>query len=240
MKPRLGQHFLSDSKILGRIADALDPRPGESVIEIGPGRGALTRELLNRGLRVIAIERDRGLAAVLEGARVIVGDALEIDWHSLAAHKIVGNIPYYITSPLIDKALTPPLPERVVFLVQAEVADRMAAPPGTKTYGALSVGVQAVCRVEKLFTIAAGAFQPPPKVRSAAVRLTPLAEPLIEPEEIAPFRKFVTACFSKRRKQLKNAVPGMTDADFEALGLDPKLRPERLSPTDFVRLMRAR
>jgi len=240
LKPRLGQHFLSDSKILGRIADALDPRPGESVIEIGPGRGALTRELLNRGLRVIAIERDRGLAAVLEGARVIVGDALEIDWHSLAAHKIVGNIPYYITSPLIDKALTPPLPERVVFLVQAEVADRMAAPPGTKTYGALSVGVQAVCRVEKLFTIAAGAFQPPPKVRSAAVRLTPLAEPLIEPEEIAPFRKFVTACFSKRRKQLKNAVPGMTDADFEALGLDPKLRPERLSPTDFVRLMRAR
>jgi len=240
LKPRLGQHFLSDSKILGRIADALDPRPGESVIEIGPGRGALTRELLNRGLRVIAIERDRGLAAVLEGARVIVGDALEIDWHSLAAHKIVGNIPYYITSPLIDKALTPPLPERVVFLVQAEVADRMAAPPGTKTYGALSVGVQAVCRVEKLFTIAAGAFQPPPRVRSAAVRLTPLAEPLIEPEEIAPFRKFVTACFSKRRKQLKNAVPGMTDADFEALGLDPKLRPERLSPTDFVRLMRAR
>ncbi len=177
---------------------------------------------------------------MLEGARVIVGDALEIDWHSLAAHKIVGNIPYYITSPLIDKALAPPLPERVVFLVQAEVADRMAAPPGTKTYGALSVGVQAVCRVEKLFTIAAGAFQPPPKVRSAAVRLTPLAEPLIEPEEIAPFRKFVTACFSKRRKQLKNAVPGMTDADFEALGLDPKLRPERLSPTDFVRLMRAR
>jgi len=240
LKPRLGQHFLSDSKILGRIADALDPRPGESVIEIGPGRGALTRELLNRGLRVIAIERDRGLAAVLEGARVIVGDALEIDWHSLAAHKIVGNIPYYITSPLIDKALAPPLPERVVFLVQAEVADRMAAPPGTKTYGALSVGVQAVCRVEKLFSIAAGAFQPPPKVRSAAVRLTPLAEPLIEPEEIAPFRKFVTACFSKRRKQLKNAVPGMTDADFEALGLDPKLRPERLSPTDFVRLMRAR
>jgi len=236
---RLGQHFLSDPKILGRIVDALDPRPGETVIEIGSGRGALTRELLNRGLGVIAIERDRGLAAALEGARVIVGDALEIDWHSLAAHKIVGNIPYYITSPLIDKALTPPLPERVVFLVQAEVADRMAAPPGTKTYGALSVGVQSLCRVEKLFTIAAGAFQPPPKVRSAVVRLTPLAEPLVEPQEIARFRKFVTACFSKRRKQLKNAVPGITERQLQELGFDPTTRPERLPPSAFVRLLRA-
>ena len=128
---------------------------------------------------------------------------------------------------MIDKALTPPLPERVVFLVQAEVADRVAAPPGTKTYGALSVGVQAVCRVEKLFTIAAGAFRPPPKVRSAVVRLTPLEEPLIEPEEVAPFRKFVTACFSRRRKQLRNVIAGVTGLpvvrvadDLRALGLN--------------------
>jgi 16S rRNA (adenine1518-N6/adenine1519-N6)-dimethyltransferase len=192
---------------------------------------------------VIAIERDRALAAALhapENLTVITGDALTLDWRKYEANKVIGNIPYYITSPLLEKALTPPLPDRVVFLVQAEVADRLAAAPGTKTYGALSVGVQSLCRVEKLFTIAAGAFQPPPKVRSAVMRLTPLAEPLIEPEEIAPFRKFVTACFSKRRKQLKNAVPGMTVTDLEALGLDPKLRPERLSPSDFVRLMRSR
>src|SRR6266571_1575751 len=152
--------------------------------------------------------------------------------------KIVGNIPYYITSPLIDKALTAPLPERVVFLVQAEVADRLAAKPGSKTYGALSVGVQAVARVEKLFAIAPGAFRPPPKVRSALIRLTPLADRLVAPDEIAAFRRFVTACFGRRRKQLKNAVPGMSEADLRELGFDPMLRPERLTPEAFVRLFR--
>ncbi len=138
---RLGQHFLNDPGVLGRIVDALDPRPGETVLEIGPGRGTLTRVLLDRGLKVIAIEKDRLLAAALalDGLRVIEGDALQLDWPRVS--KVVGNIPYYITSPLIDKALRPPLPERVVFLVQAEVADRIAAQPGSKTYGALSVGV---------------------------------------------------------------------------------------------------
>ena len=251
---RLGQHFLSDPKILGRIADALDCVPGETIVEVGPGHGALTRELLARGVQVIAIEKDRALAEQLRfqvsGLRcqVVTGDALELDWHELYSRhptpdtryrlKVVGNIPYYITSPLIDKALTPPLPERVVFLVQAEVAERLAAKPGGKTYGALSVGVQAVCRVEKLFTVAPGAFRPPPKVRSALVRLTPLARPLVNDVEVAPLRAFVTACFSRRRKQLKNAVPGMTEEGLRAAGFDPTLRPERLSPEAFVRLFR--
>jgi len=216
----------------------LDPVPGEQVLEVGPGRGALTQELLARGLKVIAIEKDGRLAATLKLAnlQVIEGDALHVAWPHVA--KIVGNIPYYITSPLIDKALTPPLPERIVFLVQDEVADRMAAPPGGKTYGALSVGVQAVARVEKLFTVAPGAFRPPPKVRSALIRLTPLAQPLVMDVEVAPLRAFVTACFSKRRKQLKNAVPGITVADLEQMGFDPMLRPERLPPEAFVRLLR--
>jgi 16S rRNA (adenine1518-N6/adenine1519-N6)-dimethyltransferase len=237
---RLGQHFLSDPRILDRIVDALDPVPGETVLEIGPGKGSLTEALLARGLNVVAIEKDRELAGALTRPhlRVLQGDALRLEWPRVP--KIVGNIPYYITSPLIDKALTPPLPERVVFLVQAEVADRLAASPGTKTYGALSIGVQAVCRVEKLFTVAPGSFKPPPKVRSAVVRLTPLAQPLVRPEEVATFRAFVTACFSRRRKQLKNAVPGVSADQLEELGIDPTLRPERLTPEAFVRLLHHR
>ena len=226
-------------------------------MEIGAGQGTLTRELLARGVQVVAIEKDRALAEHLHAAcgvdplRVVEADALRIDWHALLAanlttphaarrtsFKIVGNIPYNITSPLIEKALTPPLPERVVFLVQLEVARRLAAAPGGKTYGALSIGVQAQCRVEELFTVLPGSFRPPPKVKSALVRLTPLAEPLVAPEEVAPLRTFVTACFSRRRKQLHNAVPGATAAGLTALGFEPKARPETLTPADFVRLLR--
>ena len=258
MRPnkRLGQHFLTDPGILGRIADALDCAPGETIIEIGPGHGDLTRHLLARDVKVIAIEKDRALAEELResgvgrGAslEVVDADALRLDWHSLFPRptpdaprprfKVVGNIPYNITSPLIEKALTPPLPARIVFLVQLEVAQRLAAPPGSKTYGGLSIGVQAQCRVEQLFTVLPGSFRPPPKVKSALVRLTPLAEPLVRPEEVAPLRAFVTACFSRRRKQLHNAVPGATAAGLTALGFDPKARPETLAPRDFVRLLR--
>jgi 16S rRNA (adenine1518-N6/adenine1519-N6)-dimethyltransferase len=251
---RLGQHFLTDRNILRRIVDALDPRPGETVIEVGPGRGSLTEVLLARGLQVVAIERDRALAEQLRfqvsGVRcqVVTGDALQLDWHELHSRhltpdtrhrlKIIGNIPYAITSPLLEKALTPPLPERVVFLVQHEVAQRVAAAPGSKAYGALSVGVQAVCRVEKLFAVAPGAFRPPPKVRSALLRLIPRADPLVRPDEVAALRAFVTACFGRRRKQLRNAVPGATRDALLALGFDPAARPETLAPADFVRLLR--
>jgi 16S rRNA (adenine1518-N6/adenine1519-N6)-dimethyltransferase len=265
---RLGQHFLADPRLLARIADALDPAPGDVVLEIGPGRGSLTRELLRRGLRVVAIEKDRRLAVECEvrsaecGAgrlKLVVGDALRLDWRALldtptatphsarpTPHvKIIGNIPYNITSPLIDKALTPPLPERIVFLVQREVAERVVAPPGGKVYGALSVGVQACCRAELLFRVPAGAFRPPPKVESALLRLTPLAEPLVTPEEGPAFRRFVTACFGRRRKQLRNVVAGVTGrpagavkAELEALGLDPESRPETLAPGEFARLLR--
>lgn len=258
---RLGQHFLTDRNILQRIVDALEPESDDVVIEIGAGKGSLTEQLLARGLRVIAIEKDRRLAEGLwcrvsgAGCQVVTGDALRLDWHELASghltpdtrhlFKIVGNIPYNITSPLIDKALTPPLPARIVLLVQSEVADRMAAPPGSKAYGALSIGVQAMCRVERLFTVRAGAFTPPPKVESALVRLTPLARPLVAPDEVAPFRAFVTACFTRRRKQLRNVAMAATGrsaavvaAGLAALGLDPTVRPETLAPEDFARLLR--
>src|SRR5947209_8357316 len=224
--------------------------------------------LAPRVRHVIAIERDRRLAqecgmwnaeCVVGRLSIAHGDALKLDWHVLLQtntaiphsalrtphFKGIGNIPYAITSPLIDKALTPPLPARIVFLVQAEVADRIAASPGSKTYGALSVGVQAVARVERLFTVHAGAFTPPPKVTSAVLRLTPLAQPLVAPEEIAAFRAFVTACFTRRRKQLRNVVMAATGrsaavvtAGLAALGLDPAARPETLAPEIFVRLLR--
>jgi len=266
---RLGQHFLTDPTLLGKIVDALEPAPTDVVLEIGPGRGSLTNILAPRVGRLIAIERDRRLGKEL-GTRsaergtgnveIVEGDALTLDWHTLLdarpavprsalplpRFKIIGNIPYYITSPLIAKALTPPLPERVVFLVQREVADRLAAAPGSRAYGALSVGVQAICRVERLFIVRAGAFRPRPRVDSAVVRLMPLAEPVIDADEVGAFRAFVTACFSRRRKQLRNAVMAATQrsapvvvALLRALGLDPALRPEVLTPSQFAALLRA-
>jgi 16S rRNA (adenine1518-N6/adenine1519-N6)-dimethyltransferase len=268
IRPRLGQHFLTDSHILSRIVDALDPAPGDVVLEIGAGKGNLTAVLAPRVGRVIAIEKDRRLAAELgmrnaecgiENATIVLGDALKLDWHALLDartdiphselriphFKVAGNIPYAITSPLIEKALRPPLPDRIVFLVQAEVAERVAAAPGSRAYGALSVGVQAVSRVERLFTVPPGAFRPPPRVRSALLRLTPLAEPLVRPEEARAFRAFVTACFSRRRKQLRNVVMAATGKPADAvlaalrqLGLDAGARPETLEPAHFVRLLR--
>jgi len=190
---------------------------------------------------------------------VVEGDALRLDWHKLLdAHlaiphsafrtphfKIVGNIPYAITSPLIEKALTPPLPERIVFLVQAEVAERAAAAPGSRAYGALSVGLQASCRVEKLFTVKPGAFDPPPRVDSVLLRLTPLTAPVVGPDEAAALRAFVTACFSRRRKQLRNVLMAVTGRPaavvvegLRTLGLDPMARPETLAPTAFAQLLR--
>jgi 16S rRNA (adenine1518-N6/adenine1519-N6)-dimethyltransferase len=264
---RLGQHFLSDPGILTRIADALAPAPADAVLEIGAGTGTLTAVLTPRVGRVIAIETDRRLAATLaervrttgDPVTVVVGDALRLDWHALLdsgahatpgaphAFKVVGNIPYNITTPLIDKALTPPWPERIVFLVQREVADRLAARPGSKAYGALTVGVQATCRVERLFVVSAGAFHPAPRVASALVRLTPRAEPLVGAGELGAFRAFVTACFTRRRKQLRNVVMGATGSSaarvteaLTALGIDPRARPETLAPEAFVRLLRWR
>lgn len=264
---RLGQHFLTDRNILKRIVDALEPEASDVVVEIGAGRGSLTAALAPRVGRVVAIEKDRRLVAALAAApvaanvTVVAGDALRLDWHALfdqargaaparealGASKIVGNIPYNLTSPLIEQALTPPLPERIVLLVQAEVALRLAAAPGTRAYGALSVGVQALARVERLARVPAGAFTPRPKVESALVRLAPLAEPLVgaRPGELAAFRAFVTRCFSRRRKQLKNVVMAATaqpsatvQGGLRALGLDPMTRPETLPPQAFVRLLR--
>jgi len=251
-KRRLGQHFLTDPRILARIADAVGAGPADTVLEIGPGPGGLTAALVERAGRVVAIEKDADLVPALRArfptATIVEADALEADWHALAGGPFLaaGNIPYNITSPLLDKALEPPRPARIVFLLQKEVADRVTAAPGTAEYGALSVGVQAVARAERLFTVPAGAFQPRPKVDSAVLRLVPLAAPLVTDTERLPFRRLVVGLFGFRRKQLLRALRELTGWDAQRVaavlgrvGLDPTARPETVPPAGYAALLRA-
>jgi 16S rRNA (adenine1518-N6/adenine1519-N6)-dimethyltransferase len=250
-KRRLGQHFLSDRRILERIADALGAASTDTVLEIGPGPGGLTEILAGRAGKVVAIEKDaeliHGLRERVPGATIVEADALETDWPAIAGPDflVAGNIPYNITSPLIDKALTPPRPRRIVFLVQKEVADRVGSPPGGEAYGALSVGVQAVASAERLFTVPAGAFHPRPKVDSAVLRLTPLAEPVVRDAEVDPFRRLVVGLFGFRRKQMGRGLRELTgwgvDRVERALAraaIDPRARPETVAPAQFAALLR--
>lgn len=254
-RKRFGQHFLQHRAILDRIVAALAPAPGDLVLEIGPGPGGLTEALAARGARVVAIEKDRDLVPLAQGrvpeARIVEGDALALDWRAIAAAGpdqpllVTGNIPYNITSPLLDRALLPPRPARIVFLVQKEVAERLAAAPGGKTYGALTVGVQAVAGVEKLFTVPAGAFTPPPKVESAVVRIVPLADPMVEDADLAAFRRLVVGLFGFRRKQLVRGLRELTGwpaervvLALERAGLAVSARPETVEPRAFAGLLR--
>lgn len=251
MGRRLGQHFLFDPGILGRIADAAGLSGADTVLEIGPGRGTLTRELARRAGTVVAIEADRALAAALAAAppapnvTVIAGDALEVPWPP--ADVIAGNIPYQITSPLIERALTPPRPRAIVFLVQREVADRLAAAPGSRAYGALTAGVALVAGVERLFAVRAGAFRPPPRVESAVVRLTPRPAPLARtPAEEAAARRLIRSAFQRRRQQLQRTIREVYGLDatdvgrvLSALDIAPETRAEALSPEQFVALARS-
>jgi 16S rRNA (adenine1518-N6/adenine1519-N6)-dimethyltransferase len=248
---RLGQHFLFDPSILRRIAAAAVASPDDVVLEIGPGKGSLTRVLAGMARRVIAIEADRALAAELAAhppggnVTVVPGDALRVAWPT--ATVVCGNIPYRITSPLLDRALRPPRPERVVFLVQAEVAERMAASPGSRAYGALAAGVQLVARVERLFGVPAGAFRPRPRVHSALVRLVPLPVPLVAgEEEERRVRRVIQAGFQRRRQQLRRTLrdawgiePGLAERMLAEAGVAPQARVEQLAPGGFVALARA-
>ncbi|MCC7196300.1 MAG: ribosomal RNA small subunit methyltransferase A [Gemmatimonadaceae bacterium] len=257
-RKRFGQHFLTDPRILGRIADALAAAPGDTVVEVGPGRGALTAALLDRvgpGGRVVGVEVDRDLASALRARyghspafELVEGDFLAVDigTHVAGPFLLAGNIPYNITTPIIFKALDAPRATRMVLLVQREVAERLSARAGSHFYGALSANVQAVAAVETLFGVAAGAFSPAPKVESAVVRITPRADPVVSPAEEPAYRAMVVRLFSFRRKQLCRAVReafGLAASDaagiLERAGVDSTARPEVLAPADFARILRA-
>lgn len=254
-RKRFGQHFLKDSRVLDSIADALGDLRERTVVEIGPGRGALTDVLVARAKRVIAIEIDRDLAAHLRAryadkphVQIVEADVLHTNLAELAGEPYVlaGNVPYYITTPIIFHALAQPRPDVAVYLVQKEVADRMAAPPGDKTYGALSVNLQAVVHVESIRKVPPSAFNPPPAVDSAVVRVLPRADAVVEPELEKRFRSFVLAAFGLRRKQLIRVVRTVASLDAEragavvaSCGLSPEVRPETLTPTEFAKLVRA-
>jgi 16S rRNA (adenine1518-N6/adenine1519-N6)-dimethyltransferase len=240
-RKRFGQHFLHDPGVLKRIVDAIAPARGDFVVEIGPGEGALTRPLLERLERLTAIEIDRDLAARLsrefprERLSVVCADALDYDFALVPAGvRIVGNLPYNISTPLLFRlALVAGRVRDMHFLLQKEVVDRMVAKPSTADYGRLSVMLQVRFAMAKLFEVGAGAFRPPPKVESAFVRLVPLPA---KPEcDEALLERIVREAFSARRKTLRNAL-ALSPENFAELDLDPKLRPENLSPGDYLRI----
>lgn len=256
VRKSLGQHFLTDRAILTRIADALDATGAETIVEVGPGRGALTELLLPRAGSVVAIEYDRALASRLREQyarepklRVVEADVLTSPLAEVARTEdflLAGNVPYYITTPILFHALRPPRARRAVFLVQKEVADRIVAPPGTRSYGALSVNVQAVAKVSRLFRVPAGAFHPRPRVESAVVRVEPRDDPVITADEEQRFRAFVQGAFGFRRKQMRRVLRSLCDVTPEvaltmlgAAGIDSNARPETLAPVHFAALMRA-
>jgi len=238
-RKRFGQHFLHDPVVLKRIVEAIAPAPGDAIVEIGPGAGALTRPLLERVDRLTAIEIDRDLARRLgeefpaDRLAVICSDALDYHFSALApGARVVGNLPYNISTPLLfHLARHADRLRDMHFMLQREVVDRMVARHSTPDYGRLSVMLQTRFAMKKLFNVAPGAFRPPPKVESAVVRLVPLPGVAI-PEG---FAEIVRRAFSARRKILRNAL-GLSPGDFAALALDPDLRPENLSPADYLRI----
>ena len=212
------------------MVEAIAPQKEDFFVEIGPGEGALTRHLQGE-LHLIELDRDLAarLKAEFPGATVHAADALEFDFAQFpAGMRIVGNLPYNVSTPLLfHLARFAPQVRDLHFMLQLEVVERMVAAPSTPAYGRLSVALQARFAMKKLFKVAKGAFRPPPKVESAVVRMQPLDWQLPIDEDL------LRRAFSARRKTLRNALP---EIDFEAAGIDPKLRPENLSPEDYARL----
>lgn len=250
-RKRFGQNFLRAPHVVEQILAAADLLPGDRVMEIGPGLGALTDRLLAAGAMVTACEVDRDLAAALErrgDARltVHVGDVLKADWHGFLdapPYKLVANLPYNISSQVLFMILDHRrLFGRLVLMFQKEVGDRLLAPPATRDYGILSVLVQNWYGVTRVIRVPPGCFQPPPRVESVVLRFDPRPQPLAPVADEAAFRRLVKAVFAQRRKTLRNGLlgagyePAAVDAALSALGLAPSLRGETLTIAQLARL----
>lgn len=262
-KRSLGQNFLVDRRVADRIVEAVGPGPGETVLEIGPGRGALTRGLAaeaeRQGGRLVLVELDDELAGELRrryggrpGVEILHRDILELSLGEVTDDpgglKVVGNIPYNITSPILFHLLARPRPREIFLMVQKEVAERLLAEPGTGAFGALTVGVRSVAEVEEVLRVAPGSFRPRPRVASTVVRIVPLRPPPLSPDEEERLRTLTRALFQWRRKQLGTTLRrhpdlGLADGEAEAVatagGAALSDRPETVSPEGFVAMARA-
>lgn len=257
-KRSLGQNFLVDPNAQRRIAESLGAGPEDEVLEIGPGQGALTRHLAGRVRRLVLVELDNDLAPRLRAefagdpsVEVVHGDILDVPLERVTddpgALHVIGNIPYNITTPILFSLLERrPRPREIVLMVQREVADRILAEPGTKTYGALAVGVRSVADAERVLQVGRKSFRPVPDVESTVVRITPHVPPRLRPEEETSLRELTRAAFGQRRKQFQRILRdayGLSAEEVDALGaglgFDLRQRPETFTPEEFVELARA-
>jgi len=244
-RQKLGQHFLFQASILERIAAAVCPLREEVVVEIGSGRGALTEKLLKRAERVVAIELDHSLADHLRQKfageprlEIIHADALTVDLSKWPGAPIAGNLPYYAATAIIGQTVRL-RPCRAVFLIQKEVADRLAAQPGTREYGYLTVATRLFAEARLLFGVKPGAFHPPPKVDSAVVLLTPQADPLaVDNANAEAFLRFVGLCFRHKRKTLRNNLAEEYGKELVDAWPEAGLRAEQITMAGFVEIYR--
>lgn len=248
-RKRFGQHFLHDPGVIRRIIELVGPRPGDAMVEIGPGQGALTCPLLSELGVMDAVELDRDLVSLLKSRcaglgelRVHQADALRFDFAALAAARgplrVVGNLPYNISTPLLfHLAAQVHAIQDMHFMLQKEVVDRITASPGRHDYGRLTIMLQYRASAERLFTVGPGAFSPPPRVSSAFVRLRPHARPPVPVNDEEALARLVTQAFSQRRKTLRNALKPLLSADrIRSQDIDPELRPEALDLAQYARL----
>lgn len=248
-RKRFGQHFLHDPQVIERIQQAIHPSPDDVIIEIGPGEGVLTKRLAGQCHQLHVVEIDRDLARRLrevyaddEAVVIHEQDVLDFDFCALTDQRspvrVVGNLPYNISTPILFHCLRQlPCIRDMHFMLQKEVIDRLAAPPGTKTYGRLSVVAQLLCEVDSLFDVGPGAFRPPPKVWSSVVRLTPRSKPLIEMDKVVAMEQLTHTLFSQRRKTLRRILSHrLTTEQMQAIGIDAMRRPETLALDEFIKL----